>query len=661
VAPTLRLLQPDTENPLHAEVIFIKASAAVGKSTLANRLSNVLGIPLLDLATIPVSTGSLKALLMDISGAGNPIKSFHSGKLPVIIDALDEGRLLSGEQGLESFLETTGEFLNEDRSCPKRPKLILFGRYDSIEVAELWLDLTGHNVTTCKMEVAFFAEDAAWKLIHAYADSVAKEKSAYRIHREPVRLLIKAYFDAIESALDLPVGELWSANQGKAFAGYAPVLAAMGSLIAQLDNFKDVTNRLKETGTKEAWQVINTVLKEITDREKRKLCEKAEAKMSGKLPPEAYDTEEQLTLLSQFVHGQQLEGSGRVKLAGSDQTIYQTMVKGYILEHPFVRNREFGNAVLGSVVVAHAIAHDLLRSADLEQVANLSRQPFLWRAIVQEISTNPAISGRYLGYLLNSLWNEPVQSNYRVEISAGDELRASVTIYQNRRRSLTFIATLPIAFFAQIKACEVDVVGKIQLLGDGPASSMAFFTRGSSVIICSELDVDAASVRFEGDAWFEAERVSTPSQFRLFVVNGAKLGWGGNLATRHPWNEITPTLAPPYDVVPDDTLTAIATALAQRTMPGGTLILNLDFTPVPEDPHLRWAARQFSRQLPLLIKMLVKHKLASHEPLGTSDHGTKLKIRFEFAWWDLVSALEKPDAFPKWQSFIAEARREIRG
>jgi hypothetical protein len=124
VAPTLRLLDVGSENPLQAEVIFVKASAAVGKSTIANYLSKSLGAPLLDLSKIPVSTGSLKALLLDVSGAGNPIKSFHSGKLPIVIDALDEGRLLSGEQGLESFLETIGEFLNEDRSTKNRPKII---------------------------------------------------------------------------------------------------------------------------------------------------------------------------------------------------------------------------------------------------------------------------------------------------------------------------------------------------------------------------------------------------------------------------------------------------------------------------------------------------------------------------------------------------------
>ena len=632
VPPTLRLLKPDVANPLQAEVIFIKASAAVGKSTIANYLSGKLGIPLLDLASIPVSTGSLKALLLDVSGAANPIKAFHAGRLPIIIDALDEGRLLSGEQGLESFLETTGEFLNEDRSCTNRAKLIFLGRYDSTEVAEIWLDLAGQDVTTCDLEVSFFEEEAAWKLIGAYADSVAKPNSAYRNHPGPVKKLIKAYFDAIESALRLQAGELWSSDQGKAFAGYAPVLAAMGSLLAQLDNFQDVANHFKETGAREAWEVINTVLREITHRERNKLCDKAGPQMSGALPPEAYDTEEQLTLLSQFVHGQPLQGSGRVKLVGMDQVKYQTMVKGYISEHPFVRNKEFGNAVLGSVVIAHAITRDLLKGADLERTASISRQPFLWRACVQEFSKNVTIHGRYAGYVLNSLWNDPIQSNCRVEIASVDDQRASISIFQNKRRTLTLTAQMPISMYAQIKDCSIDVVGEIKLVGDGPASATAFFARGDSMIVCTDMAVQAQSIRFEGDAWLEAQGVSSPPQFRIFLINGAKVGWGGALASTHPWNEINANLPQPYDVITEDPLVATATAIAQRTLPGATLVLNDDFTPIPDDPHLRWVARQVRSEFPELIKLLVKHGMANSGPLGASDGGTKIKVRFEFGW-----------------------------
>jgi len=198
-------------------------------------------------------------------------------------------------------------------------------------------------------------------------------------------------------------------EQGKAFAGYAPVLAVVGSLLAQLDNFQDVTNRLKETGTKEAWGVIDTVLQEIMDREKGKLTEKLKGQVSGTLPAETYDREEQLTFLTQFAHGQPLQSTGRVKLSGADQTKYQSMVKTYIPEHPFIRNKEFGNTILGSVVIAYAIAHNLLKPDATGRAASLSNQPFLWRAFSQQAPITKSIDGQFVGYIFNSLWNDPIQ------------------------------------------------------------------------------------------------------------------------------------------------------------------------------------------------------------------------------------------------------------
>jgi hypothetical protein len=98
VAPRLDI--PGTDpSVIRKEIIFIEASAAVGKSTLAQQLSATLKAPILDLAKVPVSAGSLYTLLTDLEAADlcDPVAAFHEGKVPVMIDALDEGSLLSSE------------------------------------------------------------------------------------------------------------------------------------------------------------------------------------------------------------------------------------------------------------------------------------------------------------------------------------------------------------------------------------------------------------------------------------------------------------------------------------------------------------------------------------------------------------------------------------
>jgi hypothetical protein len=134
VPPILRA--PHNPDLLKSEVVYIQASAAVGKSTIAAALCAEANIPLLDLAIVPASTGTLKALVSGLP-LSNPIRAFHHAEVPVVIDALDEGRLLSGEAGFESFLQTTAEFLMEDRAVTDKPKLIFLGRYESIDLA--WL------------------------------------------------------------------------------------------------------------------------------------------------------------------------------------------------------------------------------------------------------------------------------------------------------------------------------------------------------------------------------------------------------------------------------------------------------------------------------------------------------------------------------------------
>lgn len=188
VKPTLHS-EKDT-GPFGSEIIMIEAGAAVGKSTIANFLSGSLNIPILDLAKVPVSTGSLKGLLLDVKGVGDPIAAFHAGKLPIIVDALDEGRLRSNEHGFDSFLQTTAEFLGEDRTVKSRPKLIFFGRFESTSLADTGLEMYGDGLSVARLQVGFFEEASAWELITAYAEAEAEPNATYRRHQEPARQLI---------------------------------------------------------------------------------------------------------------------------------------------------------------------------------------------------------------------------------------------------------------------------------------------------------------------------------------------------------------------------------------------------------------------------------------------------------------------------------------
>ncbi|GEC17356.1 hypothetical protein NWI01_32480 [Nitrobacter winogradskyi] len=361
---------------LEKEIILIEASAAAGKSTLASQLSATLKIPVLDLARVSVAAGSLHALLAGLEAAdkSDPMAAFHEGRLPIIVDALDEGRLLSNEAGIEQFLGSSAELLQSDRRVTSRPKLVMLGRFESIELARQQFERAAPEVKHVTANVEFYDKEGARQLIHAYARAAARPGSHYLNHPDLAEDFITTFFDAIEAALGLSAGELWDDGRGKVFAGYAPLLAAVGSILAVIDDFDNVAKNLRANRGREAWGVVEAVLYEILCREQDKLRDRLSDQCESAVPNSVYDIEEQLTLLAQYIQSKPLEGAGRVRLSASDMGKYRAMVQTYLPHHPFLRRHEFGDAVLGANAVSRAVYHGGTISRD--RLISLSRQ---WR------------------------------------------------------------------------------------------------------------------------------------------------------------------------------------------------------------------------------------------------------------------------------------------
>jgi hypothetical protein len=418
-----------------------------------------------------------------------------------------------------------------------------------------------------------------------------------------------------------------------------------------------MTNRLKNYGGQEAWGVIETVLDEILKREQGKLVDPLSSQCKTTLPDSVYDVEEQLALLSQYVDGRPLEGSKRVTLPSQDMAKYQDMIQRQLPDHPFIRQRDFGNAVLGSVVSAHAIYKG--QKATHDRLINLSRQPFLWRSISRLLIESALIDGDYLGYMLDSYWNDrltedAVSSVVYIRPSESDGA-ALVNIPSGRK--VSFEVLLPIRFYGIAKNCDIDVAGKIILEGSGARGSGKDFRLQRVTLISDAVGIEADIIRLDGDIWMEAQEVSTPPHLRL-VRNGAKVGWGGQFAQLYPWNKEVADLRSPYDNQPFDKLNDLVNECAIRFPAGITLILNPDFSPVRDDPQTRWINRRFSADFPKLISLMQVHNLASSDPTFGAGSG-KVKVRFSTNWINFLRALKDPSFSSISRDFIDQARREI--
>lgn len=653
VAPRLRVTDPRNSAAFAVEVVFVQASAAVGKSRMASYLSARKNVPLLDLSVTRVSTHSLMGLLQaEIDGPVDPVDAFQTGHLPLIVDALDEGRLLSEERNFEEFIASTGELLQRNRTVIDRPKLIFFGRPDSVELARLALTLISNEISTSVVDVSYFGKDAALQLIDVYARTQTSDDSSYLIHPGPVRDLVQAYFSAIESALALQQGELWADERGRAFAGYAPVLAALGSLLAEVDNFLDVINRLKNSGNKQAWGVIETVLHAILDREQGKLRDKLVQQVRGPVPEEAYDADEQLTFLTRLITGKIPEGTGRVKLSGGDQEKYYLMARQYLPEHPFIKQGKFGNAVLESVVLAHAINNDLLDNGSLSLAESASRQPFLWRSMQRQLAkADSLVDGRYIGCLLNSFWNDPIASDRKVYVRTGDEEGSVMVNTEGETDATLFRGTSPIVMFGQAKNVWIDIQDRVTLHGNAlSGSASSFYVVGDTALIADAIAIEADSIVLDGRIWMEADNVVAPARVNVRKKSG-EVGWGNGF-TVFPWNRIEATLRAPYRVPAADRLGELLEECELRLPSTGALTLTDDLLPPDDDRRMRWVSRTFSDDFPRMLELMINSGWASKERMSASG-SPKTRVRLATSWSDVRGAYLRREEHPELDQLIA--------
>jgi hypothetical protein len=653
VAPKINVSVADA---LSTEIIYVEAAAAVGKSTIARFISSKLNIPVLDLSKIPVSTGTLQALLLELGN--NQIAAFLSGQCPIIIDAIDEGRLLSGETGIEHFLITTAEFISTNRSLLTSPKLIFFGRYESIELANNWIEFASSDITSTRVQIGFFDKSSASMLIEAYAEDLARTKAAsqYLQHKRAAGEVISAYFNAIANSLGLTPDQLWQEEQGKAFAGYAPVLSAVATLLVVITNYKDTTNSLVSTGGHQAWAVMETVIDQILKREQEKLVDPLKAQCQGPLPESVYGKDEQIALVGQYIEGLPLEGTRQIVLSAADSVKYQEMVRRHITDHPFVRQGEFSNAVFGSVVVSNSINNG--RKISVERLASLSRQPFLWRSAARLFDDSSLIGGEFVGYILASFWNDRLTDDIptpKIYIRPADEGGARVVV--TSEPPISFNAVAPISFYGAAKNCDIDIFSEVILEGSGRAAPTSF--RLQDVVLSSEIvSVRADIVRLEGSVQMEGNAISSPAHLRL-VRNGAKVGWGGRFLSQFPWNKEIADLPAPHTPAVIDKLSYLVQECAIRFAMGIPIYLNADFTPVEDDPQTRWFRRYLESEFPTLISLMRKHGLASSEETYGAGF-PKMKVRFSTTFGRLYLALHDPSQAEFPIAFIEEIRQQIR-
>ena len=640
---------------LESDAVFIQAPAAVGKSMTAKYISATKDAPILDLATVPVGANSLRGMI----GNDAAIEAFRKGNLPIIVDAMDEGRLISGEQSFEQFIVSTGKLLAEqprstDRAR-KRPKIIFFGRPESADFATLAIQLDEDNLSLCKIELDYFGQVSAVKLIDKYAREEIDNRSDLSVDRKeskkkllngiPMNNLKDSYFDAIASALGLSSENLWTDKTGQSFAGYAPVLSTLAIMIGRSDNPLTDRQELEHGAAGSAWDVVSKVLTLVMKREQSKL-QRELANNVHNLSSNAYSEEEQLSCLAQLILNAQIQFSGNFQFErNTDEQRYLEAVSVSLREHPFVRGGKAANDVLGAAIAAHAISTGSV--SGYPSIGGLSRQPFIWRHLItRELSAGLLIDGHTLGYLLNSFFSDPlIDPNIKVEIRDNDEGGVSVrfiaddvpSVTHNVRlvTDITLDVTTPVTLVQRARNCDIEIADK--LIVDGPG----FMFSETNRIICGELELRPGTIWVHDKLTVVAREPHLEEPIRFFKDERAYISLSQNFdPTRWPNHDVDRWIGPIQededDLLVEEGVRDFINYLGR--LPNRSVVLSTEYRLSRNERGQQWI-RVYNNALPYsrrLIRQMVELGIARKASIQSA--GTPLvRITFNDVDWDLLT------------------------
>lgn len=636
---------PASTDPLDSDIVLLTAPAAVGKSTFAKALAGRSQVPFLDLALVPVSTHSLRGIISAAIGP-NAAEDLQDGKLSIIVDALDEGRIVSGDRNFEEFLRTAFQLLLEKRraGASSGPRLLLFGRGAAIDIASIILELHAGTLPVTRLTIDYFDEKSATELVLEYA-RIAGGSEKVRRFEIPIRETISAFFAAIGAAIGTTSDSLWKEAQGRSFAGYAPVLAALGALIGDEDNYATLRQRFRATGLRDAWSVLEQVADQVLSRETPKVNGPLSKTWGSAVPQEAYDSVDQLDLLTGVLAGRPVQQSARLHFASPDAAAaYREAVKQHLPEHAFLREGKPVNAVLGSLILSHAITTGalVLGGQVPSLLADYGRQPFLWRFLQRRAASAAVVGGDLLPYILGSLWS--------------DERATSGTVSVAIAGSTTGVPRLTVRLPSEMVA--VDLVPPVHLRGelgditvDLPGEEVvmdAWFGKETRSIRClGAVEIRAGAIRFEISVLYvgalplpatchlEADEAIGDQLLTFEIQRNSRLTVAGIFKGRYPWDSVA---SPPVKPRTDDQLWNLLNECEQR-LPGALPVVVFEDYELTDDLRVAWA-RKYGKLFPRLVRELVQSGLARTTGFDSSGAAPKKRVRPDFPWLALKRAYE---------------------
>jgi hypothetical protein len=534
VQPELAVKEDRGIVPNETSVILIEAPAAVGKSMLARELARRTGGSVWNLAESNVADNTFVGTVAQSFGydrLGDVMTRLQRSDMFVILDALDETRLRSGDNNFVRFLEDICKLFKEKRS---RPALVLLGRGMSAELASLYLMAhLEQEVAFAHLEIRFFGEEAAKDFIDRRLDFLFEKEKKSLLHRQN-----RSVFEEVRDTLFRQVSQLltyqtaaegisWADAAVRSFLGYAPVLVAISTFLkgeeGEDPQYHKLTNFLRKThvgsGRSAVWRLFVQIVDAILEREQEKVRQRLEDRFGDRAKRLGWNKweciygphEQRIRLLARnlkFQHGplpQELHRDLRDE--------YEKAMKDQIEDHPFLGSDAdgFAGLVFRDDTYAWMLASDSVGSEQKHGLRvrltqkNYSFSPILSHSLLARSSGTgeaPIVEAADLGFIYESLTSETSSGeNFWLNVyqdDADSKISASFT-RQDEDEELIFTAmpsTEGILFPRRLTNVAVSVNSPVTL----GTENLGLILGPGVNLECSHIRIAASNViiRIEG-------------------------------------------------------------------------------------------------------------------------------------------------------------------
>lgn len=327
------------EAPIPAPILLVSAAGAMGKTVTSKAIAEQLGCPRLDLAHLTVGQDTHSGVLNRVltgKSLGTFMDKLDRGVASLIIDALDEAPLRSGERAFFAFIES----LAEDAAAFSTPnhQFIVLGRPQTVELlSDLCKDL---DVATTEVTLDSLSLNSSLDLIANQLEEKAKT-SIHQIHVQPARDYWTSYLLDLGSILthnDSFASTNW--HEVSDFLGYPPVVCAIAPTLEE-SNYNKSSQRLKrnslEIGSRSAilTKIIDDLLARETEKVQQQLAEVFRDELSEGQIRALYSYEEQLSRILRTL-GIEVPDPLPASLPDEYRARYEESIETFVVDHPFL-------------------------------------------------------------------------------------------------------------------------------------------------------------------------------------------------------------------------------------------------------------------------------------------------------------------------------------